>query len=306
MIDSVQKKPGFFETVRREMRLRNYSHRTIKTYLSCLRSLVGYFHPRHPRELQSEELRSFLSYLMEEKKYTAGSINQVINALRLLYVELYRREFVLGTIPRPRKERKLPDVLSYEEVLRLVSAVQNLKHRTMLIMAYGSGLRVSELVSLGVEDIDSDRNLIHIRGAKGKKDRYTLLANSIKGLLNRYWHEYRLGAEGWLFPSYTPDRHLSVRSIQAVFERAVKKVGLKKAVSMHSLRHSFATHLLEHGTDIRYIQQLLGHESIKTTEVYTHISNAHIANIKSPLDILVRNSLDLRGDTTPKLTDEVQ
>ena len=179
-MDSVQKKPGFFETVRREMRLRNYSPRTIKTYLSCLRSLVGYFHPRHPRDLQREDLRNYLSYLMEQKRYTAGSVNQVINALRLLYVELYRRDLILGTIPRPRKERKLPDVLSYEEVMRLVSAVRNLKHRTMLIMAYGSGLRVSELVSLRIEDIDSDRNLIHIRGAKGKKDRHTLLANTIK------------------------------------------------------------------------------------------------------------------------------
>jgi len=224
-----------------------------------LRSFVAYEKPKHPREVTTDELKQYLLYLIEEKKIAASTVNQFFNALRFLYVELYEKPFVIGKLPRPQKEKKLPDVLNEAEVLRIFGAVTNLKHRTMLMLAYASGLRVSEVVSLKIEDFDADRNMIHIRGAKGKKDRYTLLPVSLRETLHRYWKEYKLGKSGWLFRGAKLNYHLSARSIQHVFERAVQQVGITKPVSMHTLRHSFATHLLEHGTDLRYIQELLGH-----------------------------------------------
>jgi len=164
----------------------------------------------------------------------------------------------------------------------------------MLMLTYSSGLRVSEIVKLRVENIDSERCLIHIRDAKGKKDRYTILPKSIKELLNHYWKTYKLGYSGWLFQGAVPGQHLSSRSIQAVFGRAVEKSCINKPVTMHTLRHSFATHLLEQGTDLRYIQELLGHQSSKTTEIYTHVSNRSLEKIKSPLDNLSCKMLILR------------
>jgi len=282
--------PGFFETVRREMRLRNYSPKTIKAYLSCLRSFVNYFRPRHPRELTERDIRDYLLFLLEKEQLSSGTVNQVFNALRLLYVDLYEMPFAIGSIHRPQKERKLFDVLNEEELIRLFQSVGNLKHRVMLMVAYSSGLRVSEVVRLRIEDIDVRRRLIHIRKAKRKKDRYTILSELILKPLHIYWQAHNLKTSGWLFPGRKSERHLSERSIQAVIKRAICAANITKPVSMHTLRHSFATHLLEHGYDIRYIQKLLGHESLKTTEIYTHVSTTEIGKIKSPLDFLKKDT----------------
>jgi integrase/recombinase XerD len=290
---------GFYDRVRGELRLRNYSYKTIKSYTSCLRSFVKYFSPKHPRDITEENIRAYLLHLITTKELAASTVNQVFNALRFLYVELYDKPFVIGKLPRPQKEKKLPDVLNEEEVLRIFKAVANLKHRTMLMLAYASGLRVSEVVSLKIEDLDADRNMIHIRSPKGKKDRYTLLPVSLRETLHRYWKEYKLGNSGWLFRGAKLNYHLSARSIQHVFERAVQQAGITKPVSMHTLRHSFATHLLEHGTDLRYIQELLGHESSKTTEVYTHVSKQHIGTIISPLDFIAKQ-LDSEDNSQKK------
>ncbi|HYQ87688.1 MAG TPA: site-specific tyrosine recombinase/integron integrase [Bacteroidota bacterium] len=292
---------GFFETVRRELRLRNYSHKTIKAYLSCLRSFVRHFHPRHPRELTNDDVRKYLLHLIEVKGHAVGTVNQVINALRFLYVKLYEKPFVIGSLPRPRRETKLPDVLSEDEVKRLFQSVINLKHRTMLMLAYASGLRVSEVVRVRIEDIDGDRGLLHIRDAKGKRDRFTVFPGSLRQQLAAYWRQYRLGKSGWLFPGQTIDRHIAERSIQAVVERALKTAGISKPVSMHTLRHSFATHLLEHGTDLRYIQDLLGHQSVRTTQIYTHVSQKALGKIRSPLDFLVGNYEHELENKEPKL-----
>jgi site-specific recombinase XerD len=228
-------------------------------------------------------------------------VNQVFNSLRFLYDELYKKPFVIGSLPRPRREAKLPDVLSEDEMKRLFGSVINLKHRTMLMLAYASGLRVSEVVRLRIEDIDGDRGLMHIRSAKGKKDRFTLFPDSLRGQLTAYWKEYQLGKTGWLFPGQAMTRHLSERSIQAVIERALQTAGITKSVSMHTLRHSFATHLLEHGTDLRYIQDLLGHQSVRTTQIYTHVSQKAIGKIRSPLDFLVQNYEHELAHKKPKL-----
>jgi integrase/recombinase XerD len=282
-------RPSLWAKARQEMHLRNYSHKTIKAYLSCLRSFVRYHRPRHPRELTEGDIRNYLLHLITEKKHASGTVNQAFNALRLLYVDLYKKPFVIDSLPRPVREKKLPDVLNENEVIRLFSSVKNLKHRTMLMLAYASGLRVSEVVRLRIEDIDGQRGLIHIRDAKGKRDRFTVLPESLRGELLAYWREYKLERSGWLFPGQKSDHHLAERSIQAVAERARKAAGIQKPVSMHTLRHSFATHLLEHGTDLRYIQELLGHRSVRTTEVYTHVSNKVLGKIRSPLDFLARN-----------------
>ena len=292
---------GFYETVRREMRLRNYSHKTIKSYLSCLRNFVTHVKPKHPREVDDSEIKNYLLHLIEKENFAASTVNQVFNALRFLYVDLYDKPFVIGKLPRPLKEKKLPDVLNEEEMLRIFRSVPNLKHRTMLMLTYASGLRVGEVVSLKVEDFDAERNMIHIRCAKGKKDRYTLLPISLREILHRYWQEYSLGKSGWLFPGAKPNYHLAARSIQHVFERAVQQAGISKPVSMHTLRHSFATHLLEQGTDLRSIQELLGHESLKTTEIYTHVSKKTIGKIKSPLDSMANKLIFVENKENKKL-----
>jgi len=214
---------------------------------------------------------------------------------------LYEMPYIIGKLPRPMKEHKLPDVLNEDEVLRIFNSVSNLKHRTMLMLAYASGLRVSELIRLRVEDIDGQRNLIHIRDAKGKKDRYTVFPQSLRAQLVAYWKTYKLGTNGWLFPGDTTGKHLAARSIQAVLGRAIRSSGITKLVSMHTLRHSFATHLLEHGTDLRYIQALLGHQSVRTTEVYTHISSKGIGQVRSPLDFLKMKDEHILPSKTQKL-----
>lgn len=280
------KQPGFYETVRNEMRLRNYSHKTIKSYLSCLRSFVKYFYPKHPRDISNDEIKKYLIYLIEEKKWQASTINQMFNALRFLYVELYKTPFIIESVPRPKKEKKLPDVLSQEDVLKIFSCVENLKHKTILMLIYSAGLRVGEAVRLKVTDIDSKRKLIHIRSAKGKKDRYTLLSEFILEQLREYYKKYK--PKEFLFEGGNGRIHLAERSIQNVFQRAVAASGIKKKVTVHTLRHSFATHLLESGTDLRYIQELLGHSSSKTTEIYTHVSKRAIENITNPLDKAIR------------------
>lgn len=271
------------------MKLKNYSIKTIKSYTSCIRAFLQFYNNRNPRDISAGQIKAYLLYLIDKKNYASGTINQFLNALRYLYLRIYNKPFLMEGIPRPRKETKLPDVFNDDEVLRLFETVKNLKHRVMLMITYASGLRVSELVNLRIEDIDVQRRSIHIRAAKGKKDRCIPLAETIIKPLHIYWQAYNLGVKGWLFPGGKPGYHLSVRSIQAVFERAIQSAGITKPVSMHTLRHSYATHSAEHGYDIRHLQKVLGHKSIKTTEIYTHISNAEIAKVRSPLDFLLKD-----------------
>jgi len=288
-----ERAPSLFEVLRRDMRLRNYSHKTFKAYQSCIRTYVRHIRPLHPRDATDADIRRFLLRLVEDEVYQASTINQVINALRYLYVELYKRPMVVGTIPRPMKTRKLPAVFSADELRLVFGVVKNLKHRTLLMVTYAGGLRVGEVVRLRLEDVDFGRNLIHVKGGKGRKDRYTILGGAAQTAIKLYFNEY--SPREWLFPGENPARYLSERTAQEVFEKAVRIAGIQKKVTYHTLRHSFATHLLEAGVDLRYIQELLGHSSSKTTEIYTHVSQRKVAEIRSPLDTLIPKGSASRG-----------
>jgi len=217
-----------------------------------------------------------------------------VSAIKFLCQNILNKNDLTIYVPRPKKEHKLPVVLNQKEVFRILELVKNEKHHAILILIYSAGLRVGEVVRLKIEDIDSERMLIHIKQGKGRKDRYTMLSQVALKILRDYTTRYK--PETWLFPGGKENKHLTERSVQKVFEKALQKARIKKNVSVHSLRHSFATHLLENGTDLRYIQELLGHESSKTTEIYTHVSEKEVRRIQSPLDRLMqeKNNIDYR------------
>ncbi len=271
------------EAVKKELKLRRYSQKTQKAYLHHIERYMRHF-MKDPKELDERHIREYMLHLINKGKVSRAYHDQAVSALKFLYDYVLNMSKTVGNLPRPRKEKKLPIVLSQEEVSKLLKAIKNLKHRAIMMLVYSAGLRVSEIVKLRVEDIDSNRHLIHIRGAKGRKDRYTILSEVALEELRGYWKEYK--PDKWLFPGAKPERAISTRTVEAILEIAVREVGLKKKASVHTLRHSFATHLLESGTDLRYIQELLGHKSSKTTEIYTHVSTKDLSKIKSPLDNL--------------------
>jgi site-specific recombinase XerD len=264
------------------MKFRNYSVRTINIYCACLIQLSKYYN-LSPDILTREQFIHYLYYLVEEKQSSAVYLNQVISAYKILTAEILRREWEEFYIKRPIPENKLPAVLSKKEVKRIFDGITNLKHRTIISLIYSCGLRVSEVQNLKASDIDSDRMQIHIHLGKGAKDRYVMLSEKILHLLREYWQYYR--PKNFLFEGATRGKAIAVRTIQQAFSQAVIKSGIKKSVSTHTMRHSFATHLLENGINLLEIQKLLGHSHISTTLMYTHLQS-NPASIKSPLDNL--------------------
>ncbi len=237
---------------------------------------------KDPRQLDEGDIRKYMLHLIDDEKVSRSYHNQAVNAAKFLYECVLQTPKVVGNLPRPRKETKLPVVLGRDDVMRLLGVVTNLKHRAILMLTYSAGLRVSEVVRLRVEDIDEERHMIHIRGAKGRKGRYTLLSSVALEALHQYWQTCH--PKIWLFPGPKTDSHLTTRTVEKVLEDACQKAGIPKHITVHTLRHSFATHLLEGGTDLRYIQELLGHKSPKTTEIYNHVSERDIGRIRSALD----------------------
>ena len=277
---------NLLELTERELKLKGYSKETCKAYIAHIKRLTDYF-DKDILELSSEDIKEYLVNILDVQGKSHSNANQAISAIKILFTDVVKSPKVINKLPRPKKEKKLPNILGKEEVYKLLDAVENLKHKAILVLTYSAGLRVSEVVRLKPEDIDSERMLMHIRQAKGKKDRYTILSEAALIELNNYINKYR--PEKWLFQGEKDDRHLTERSVQKVFEKACGKAEIVKDVSVHSLRHAFATHLLEGGTDLRYIQELLGHQSSKTTEIYTHVSEKGIRCIQSPLDRLVKD-----------------
>jgi site-specific recombinase XerD len=264
-----------------ELHSRKYSQKTIQAYLYHNRDFCRTIQ-KSPECITSDDITNYAAYL-DTQGFSASSMNLTISSLKFFYHQILRK-YLVNAHHRPRQDKKLPVVLSGLQIGELLQCTNNLKHRLLLMLAYSSGLRVSEVVQLNVSDIDVDRKTILIRSGKGRKDRYTMLSDKAMLLMKEYCRRFH--PFYWLFPGVPPSAHLSIRSAQHIFEKALATSGIDKPLSIHSLRHSFATHLLENGTDIRYIQELLGHSSIKTTERYTHVAKRAVLNVKSPLDTL--------------------
>jgi len=271
------------ERVRKAMVLEGFSPKTRKVYGSHVRSFVRWL-GRDPSGASGQEVSRYLLHLVEEREVSRSYHSQAVSALRLLFSRVVGCPVVMAEIPRPQKTRSLPVVLARTDVTRMIDGIPNPVHRLMVMLLYSAGLRVSELVRLRHRDLDLERRMIHVRSGKGRKDRYTLLSDRVAKTVEVLRDGGQPAPTDWLFPGGRPDRHLTTRSVQKVLTRAARQAGIGKKVTPHVLRHSFATHLLEAGTDLRYIQELLGHTSPRTTQIYTHVSKKNLARIRSPLD----------------------
>ncbi|HJZ53317.1 MAG TPA: tyrosine-type recombinase/integrase [Gemmataceae bacterium] len=261
--------------------LHNLSPKTIRLYVNWVADFARHFHTS-PDQLGPEHVRSYLLHLVQERKVSCNVQKQARLALPFLYRVTLGKEWVVEKVACPKAPETLPVVLSQDEMARFLDALHNPKHRALLMTAYAGGLRLSEVARLRVEDIDSARMVIHVRQGKGHKDRDVMLSPRLLAVLREYWATYR--PQPYLFPGRQPDRPISVRTVQMACERAPAASGLSKHVHMHTLRHSFATHLLESGTDLRTIQVLLGHHSFSTTARYLHITTAALQSARSPFD----------------------
>lgn len=265
-----------------DLRIRNYTQTTVETYVRVVAQFARH-HRRSPDQLGPEEVRAYQVHLLE-KEASWSLFNQTVCALRFLYRVTLECDWPLERIPHGKQPKRLPVVLSQEEVLRFLDAVENPKYRMALTTDYAAGLRISELVRLRVEDIDSARMLIHIQRGKGNKARLVPLSKVLLGQLRAYWRAER--PKTWLFPGRRPDAHVIPKTIWDACRRARDAAGLRKHVTPHTLRHCYATHLLEAGTDIRTVQVLLGHASVSSTMIYTHVQCGLINATSSPLDLI--------------------
>ena len=268
------------------LKLQGKSDRTIDTYRSEFLQLLQTIQKKLVSSLTTEELKRYMVYAMETKGISENTANSRLSAIKFYFEQVLGGEKFFWEIPRAKKPKLLPKLISEEKIILGLMNVANLKHRTLLLLAYSAGLRVSEVVGLKIADINSDRMQISINGAKGKKDSMVMLSASILELLREYYQCYK--PKEWLFQGQHKGEHYSSRSAQEIFKSAYKNLGLPEQCSFHSLRHSFATHLLENGTDISYIQRLLGHSDIKTTLIYAQVSNRDAGKIESPLDKILR------------------
>jgi integrase/recombinase XerD len=271
------------ELFRSTMRSKRYSHNTILVYTDALKSFFSFYPDRQFDSLCEEDVIRFNTDFILANNYSFSFQNQVINALKMYFRDVRKIHIEPDVLHRPKSPKPLPNVLSKEEVKRILEAPSNVKHRTMLILIYSCGLRRSELLNLQKQDIDSNRMIVIIRRGKGAKDRIVPLSSKVLALLREYYKMFR--PKKWLFEGQYGGQY-SEKSLTSVLKLAVEKAGISKPVSLHWLRHSFATHLLEKGTDLRYIQELLGHNSSKTTEIYTHVSTKSLQKIQSPFDDL--------------------
>jgi integrase/recombinase XerD len=274
-----------------ELKLRACSPRTSTAYLSWVSRFAQHYR-RPPEQLGSEEVRAYLVKLMAEGKLARATLVQAFCALKFFYVHVVHRSFEVENLYFPRKRGKLPRVLSESEVRRLLECATDLKEQTVLMTLYSTGLRLRELIHLQIQDIDSTKMQIRVRQGKGAKDRYVLLSRTLLERLRRYFLSYR--PESWLFYGAAPQQPLLDQTVQRMVRRLSEKACLRPGVTTHTLRHSFATHLLEHGTELPYIQELLGHKSIKTTMLYARVSPSALRKVISPLDRLDWRAPDLK------------
>jgi len=265
-----------------QLTVKRYSESTIVVYKDHILRFFNHFPQIDPSQLTDENVKEYILFLLKEKRISFSYQKQAISAIKFYFEKILRRDTKKYYFEMPKgKEDKLPIVLSKQEVKKILDCTRNLKQRSILSTIYSAGLRLSEVVNLKIADIDSERKLIYVRGGKGKKDRTTILSLELLKLLRKYFKEFK--PKLWLFEAKAEVQY-SKSGVQRIFYDALKKSKIDKKVSVHSLRHSFATHLLEQGEDLRYIQKLLGHKNFKTTEIYTHITGIGLKNIVSPLD----------------------
>jgi site-specific recombinase XerD len=271
-----------------DLRIRNYAPTTVACYVRSVAEFAQHFN-KPPDQLGPEDIRSWQLFLLNEKRVKLSTYIQAVCALRFFYQNTLHQRIEIDRIPLPRYEKKLPVILSKAEVKALLETPKNLKHRAMLATMYAAGLRVSEVARLKVSDLDRERRVIWVRGGKGHKDRQVMLAEPLRELLAAYWRWKR--PTNWLFPGRNPDCPIATNSVFQACTKAARKAGISKPIHPHSLRHAFATHLLDEGVNLLVIQALLGHAHLKTTARYLHLSDSAIRSTRSPLEML--GSLDL-------------
>ena len=269
--------------IKKKLIVGGYSYSTIQTYITCLKYFKNYFYKIEIDQLSKDDIIEYLFHLIKNN-YSKSTQNQHINAIKFYFEKCLGKQREYYLIERPRKEKKLPNILSKKEIQLLFNSTYNLKHLTILAVIYSCGLRVSELINIKINDIDNNRMVIHIRKGKGNKDRQVQLTNQVLELLRKYYKKFL--PVKYLITGQNGGKY-STTSVQKIIKNSALKAGIYKKVTPHTLRHSFATHLLENGTDIRFIQTILGHSDIKTTQIYTHVSNAHLKNIQNPSDNLI-------------------
>lgn len=280
-----------------DMRVRNLAPNTQRIYVDRVAKFAKYF-GKSPELLGPEEIRTYQVYLSTEKNASPSALNQAVCALRFLYRITLAKTWLIAHIPYAKKPRTLPIVLSRDEVSRFFECIPNLKHRAIVMTAYATGLRVSEVLSLRASDIDSQRMMIRVEQGKGRKDRYVMLSPHLLELLRAYWKMAR--PQEWLFPGRPPTRPITREMVHQVCTKASVAAGLTKRVHVRALRHSFATHLLEAGANIRVIQMLLGHRSLRTTAIYTTVSRETVCATASPLDLLPKTVEEIQKIARPQ------
>lgn len=263
------------------LRLKNYSIKTENAYLHHLNLFLDYISKSNVSSVDSKILLDYFSYLKQTRKFSYSAMKQSLASVRFLFLDVLKKEIDFDFFVKMKKPNSLPNILTVEEVRKIINSITNIKHRAIISTIYSCGLRISEAVNLKINDIDSSAMTVKIVNAKGKNDRIVMLSEKLLSLLREYFKEYK--PKVYLFEGQKGEKYSS-RSIQQIFNNAVKKVGIKKKVTVHSLRHSFASHLLDNGTDIRFIQELLGHKQLSTTQIYTHINPVSVKKIKSPFD----------------------
>lgn len=272
------------DRMKEDLLLKAYSPHTQSAYLRCARHFASHY-MRSPEEMAEQEIRDFLLHLVRDRKASPATLGMYVNAIKFLYNITLKRPEAVKEIAHPKRPKTLPVILCPQEVLRIFAAVRSVKHKAIMATAYAAGLRISEVCGLRIADIDSQRRRIHVRAGKGKKDRSVMLGESLLALLRQYYQKVRPKGE-YLFPGYKPHRPICTTAVNQVLRKVIRETGLAKRVTMHTLRHCFATHLLEAGTDIRILQVLLGHSSIRTTLRYTHITDRLVQKLVSPLDMI--------------------
>lgn len=275
--------PSLREQMQMNMELKGFSPKTQEAYIRSVKQYALYF-GRSPALLGTKEIKKYLHFMIKDQHVSSSYINVIYSALKFLYVNTLHQPWDLHEIPRSKKPKKLPVILAPSELAQLFNVISNPKHKALLMTMYGAGLRASEVVNLRISDIDSQMMQIRVRQAKGKKDRYTLLSKENLKILRLYWLLCK--PKNWLFPSTSPDQPMNPRSVQGILDKAKADAKITKKITTHTFRHCFATHLLESGANLYYIQHLLGHSSPRSTNVYLHLTRKHLSQIQSPLDRL--------------------